>query len=94
MKVKQGKGTADHLMPFGYLFYVCRPLFRNYLGEGIFLFHYENQELERMGHSTAHIWREIETLIAKTMIAITPELKIEMSGEVPPGRRKSPYDCQ
>ena len=38
-----------------------------------------------MGHSTAHIWREIETLIAKTMIAITPELKIEMSGEVPPG---------
>ena len=39
-----------------------------------------------MGHSTSHIWREIETLIAKTMIAITPELKIEMSGEVPPGK--------
>ncbi|KAL3876936.1 hypothetical protein ACJMK2_034716 [Sinanodonta woodiana] len=42
--------------------------------------------LARMGFDTDRLWRTIERLVCKTMIAILPDLKIEYQTTLPPGK--------
>jgi len=39
-----------------------------------------------MHYDTGKIWNDIKRLVTKTVIAIMPELKVEMKSEVPPNR--------
>ncbi|KAH3874155.1 hypothetical protein DPMN_037397 [Dreissena polymorpha] len=39
--------------------------------------------LKRMGHNTDKLWKKIEHMVVKTMIAILPDLKIELQNALP-----------
>ena len=42
--------------------------------------------IERMGYKAEFLWELIEELVSKTIIAIIPDLKIEMMAALPPGK--------
>ena len=42
--------------------------------------------LERMGYKAEFLWELIEELVSKTILAIIPDLKIEMMSALPPGK--------
>ena len=44
------------------------------------------RRLGLMRYDVTLIWEDIKRLVAKTIIAITPELKVEYRAEVPPGK--------
>nr|KAG5694552.1 hypothetical protein BaRGS_032497 [Batillaria attramentaria] len=44
------------------------------------------RRMERMGHDTDILWREIESIVCKTLIAVAGELKVEYQGAMPPGK--------
>lgn len=44
------------------------------------------RQMERMGHDTNALWREIENIVCKTMIAVVGELKVEYQAALPPGK--------
>ncbi len=44
------------------------------------------KKLRHMGYDTARIWEEIKKLVVKTIIAITPDLKVELRAEIPAGK--------
>ena len=44
------------------------------------------RRLGLMRYDVTLIWEDIKRLVAKTIIAITPELKVEYRSEVPPGK--------
>ena len=44
------------------------------------------RQLKRMGYNADDIWREIRIVVAKTLIAISPELKVDFEAEIPSDR--------
>ena len=44
------------------------------------------RKLAYMGYDTKRIWSDIEKLVVKTILAIAPELTVEMNAAVPPGK--------
>ena len=42
--------------------------------------------MKRYGYNTDKVWKKIQQLIVKTMIAIIPDLKIEMMNAIPPNK--------
>ncbi|RUS91703.1 hypothetical protein EGW08_000529, partial [Elysia chlorotica] len=43
-------------------------------------------QLSRLGHDTELLWTRVEQLVAKTLIALVGELKVEMQAAVPAGK--------
>ena len=43
-------------------------------------------QLERLGHDTESLWARIEQIVAKTLVAVVGELKVEMQAAVPSGK--------
>ena len=44
------------------------------------------RRMERMGYDTKALWREIENIVCKTLIAVAGELKVEYQAALPPGK--------
>ncbi|XP_059160159.1 tubulin polyglutamylase TTLL11-like [Physella acuta] len=44
------------------------------------------KQMEKMGHDVTAVWEKIERLIAKTLIAVNGELKVEYQAAIPPGK--------
>jgi len=45
------------------------------------------RQMKRMGYDVDEIWREIRIVVVKTLIAISPELKVEYEAEIPSYRQ-------
>ncbi|XP_074653946.1 tubulin polyglutamylase TTLL11-like isoform X2 [Tubulanus polymorphus] len=48
------------------------------------------EDMARAGHNIEKLWRDIEKVIVKTIIALVPELKVELNAEVPTARKMKP----